>query len=452
MATTAWARLRAQLADRSFGDILKGSLFAGGARVFATGVRLVGSVIVARVYGAEAVGTVAVVDSLLMLAMVVTVLGTDTSVLRFVPEHIARHSFTSAFRVYRRMEWLVALVALATGGLLLAGSGLIAGTIFGKPHLSFVIALAALFVVAKSLGQLNTQAVRGLRLIGTFAFMQTLPALATLGLLVLGTLALQDARVPVYAYLGGVVVSAVAGALIMDRAFRRRTAPGDRVHPVPVREILTVSVPMFTSAALTTVSAQAGVIGLGIFRPEAEVGYYAIAVRVASLSTFVLAAINSMSAPTFARLFHAGQTEEALRVARKSAGLIFWMTSPLLLGIVVAGKPGLAWLFGADFGAAYGAMVILAFGQFVNAISGSTAIFLNMTGHEKVLRNITLGTTALGLGLHAALIPTFGIEGAATASMLATVASNVGKLLYIKARFGRTIGYVPFLGSRPHGG
>jgi O-antigen/teichoic acid export membrane protein len=113
--------------------------------------------------------------------------------------------------------------------------------------------------------------------------------------------------------------------------------------------------------------------------------------------------------------------------------------------VMVLGKPVLSLLFGEQFTRAYPAVILLALGQFVNSISGSTGIFLNMTGHERALQNIMLAAAGLNIALALVLIPRFGVEGAAFASMLTTVSWNVVALVYIKAIFGRTFGYVPLL-------
>jgi O-antigen/teichoic acid export membrane protein len=74
------------ISDDKFSEILTGSAWALSARVFATGLGLVFSIIVARVYGAGMIGIVAVINSFLMLVTIFTVLGTNTSLLRLIPK------------------------------------------------------------------------------------------------------------------------------------------------------------------------------------------------------------------------------------------------------------------------------------------------------------------------------------------------------------------------------
>ena len=133
--------------DKSFSEILYGSVWALSARVAVTAMGFTASIIIARVYGAKVVGILAIVNSVLLLASVFTVLGTDTSLLRLIPEHLVKHSPTSAFKVYRKTQWLVIAVSLITGALFFFNADLIADKVFSKPHLSFYFALASVFVV-----------------------------------------------------------------------------------------------------------------------------------------------------------------------------------------------------------------------------------------------------------------------------------------------------------------
>jgi len=130
------------------------------------------------------------------------------------------------------------------------------------------------------------------------------------------------------------------------------------------------------------------VIMLGMFRGEAEVGCYSVSVKLATLTSFILTAVTSMAAPKFSEYYHANKQVELFHIAKKSTKLIFWTTVPLLLFLLIFGKYIIITLFGNDFIASYSAMVILVCGQFVNSISGSTGMFMSMTGKEKQYRNI----------------------------------------------------------------
>ncbi len=433
------------VSDDRFSEILTGSVWALSAQVIATALGLAFSVLVARLYGAGIVGIVAVINSFLMLATMFTVMGTRTSILRLIPEHLARYSPTSAFKVYRKTQWMVIGVSVITATLFFFSAHLIADKVFSKPHLAHYFALASVFVVFKSLMELNTSAVRGVRLIKLFAVMQFLPQLCNLTFLLAAGFLWPSKNVPVYAVLFGFATTGIIGWFAMELAFKKRMQPGDNVSPLPARAILSISLPMLMSSAMVFIIGQTDILMLGMFRTEAEVGYYAIAVKLANLTTFVLQAVNSMAAPKFSELYHTGKMEELFYVAKKSTKLIFAATTPILFCLIVFGRPILDIAFGHDFIVAYPALLFLAAGQFINSISGSTGIFMNMTGNQKVFRNIITAAAMLNIGLNLLLIPHFGIKGAALASMISLCFWNISTLVYMKMKFGRTTGYFPWI-------
>ena len=342
-------KLKSFSADERFAEIFKGSVFSLGSRVIATLLSLITSILVARLYGAEVVGVLAIINAFLTLVTIFTVLGTGTSILRLIPEHVAKFSVSSAYHIYRKVQYLVTGVSLVSGALFIAVSGIVADKLFGKSHLSSYFALAAGFVVFKALADLGTQAVRGLRLIRTFAIMQVLPQAAMLLFLLVSIVLCNCPEAPVYAQLGAFAPVAVSGIWIMEHSFRCRMAPMDTVHPVSVREVLSISTPMLMTASMQFFIGQTGVVLLGVFRSEAEVGYYSIAVKLATLTTFILQAVNSMAAPKFSELFHSGRIDDLFYVANKTANLIFWVSVPVLFGLILFGKAILYFLFGSTY-------------------------------------------------------------------------------------------------------
>jgi O-antigen/teichoic acid export membrane protein len=267
--TSAWTgvmlnhiknKIRGLTSDKKFSEVLTGSAFAFFAQVAATGVTLLSNVIVARIYGAGAVGVLAVVNSFLALATVFIVMGTSTSVLRLIPEHTVKHSITSAYRVYRKIQYFVAGISLVVAAVFLFGASFVATVIFSKPHLASVLALSAVFLFFTALMDLNTQAVRGLRMIHTFTILRVIPSVAMLSVLIVLTLLFRSPTAPVYAQLSAFAVTAVVGVWLMDRTFRGRMKPGDVVQPMSIQDILSVSLPMMLTSSLPFIASQSGVI------------------------------------------------------------------------------------------------------------------------------------------------------------------------------------------------
>nr|WP_320193460.1 flippase [uncultured Desulfobacter sp.] len=433
------------MSNKNFSEILSGSVWALGARVISTALALIISVVVARFYGAEAVGTVAVINSFLMLASIFTVLGTDTSILRLIPEHLAKYSPTSAFKLYRKTQYMVICISAISSVFFFFSANLIADKIFSKPHLSFYFALSSGFIVFQSIMKLNTQAVRGLKLIKLFALMQFLPQVCNLFLLIVVGMLWASKDVPVYAVLFSFTITGIVGWFIMELVFNKKMEASDIVSPISWQTILSISRPMLMSTSMLFLMGQTSILMLNMFQTEADVGLYSIAVKLSSLTSFVLQAINALAAPKFSELFQTNKIDELFYVGKKTGKLIFLTTTPPLLVMLAFGKPILSVIYGPLFLGVYPVLIILIVGQFIRAMAGSTEIFLNMTGNEKALRNIMLLSTIINLCLNYLFINNFGVNGAAWATMLSIVFCNICLVIYTKIYFKNTIAYVPFI-------
>jgi O-antigen/teichoic acid export membrane protein len=437
-------RVQNVLSDSHFKEILVGSFWALLAQAGATLLALAVSIIVARFYGAEQLGILAIMQAVMTLAMIFTLAGTGTAILRLIPEHVTRYSTRSAFVLFRQIQSFVVATSIFVGIIIFVGADLIATSVFNKPELTIIFRLLSLAVVFRSSLELSTQAARGLRSIKAYSSLRLIAPFVMLVVLLILSPVRASPATAVHAQILAWVIAGLLGALFVYRLFQHKLSSDGSVKEVSLRELLKLSSPMMMTASVQFVIAQTGVLMLGIYGTEADVGFYAVAVKLATLTSFLLTAINSMSAPKFAELHSSDSIDDLFRVARNSTRLIFWSTIPILLTLIVAGREILALLFGSDFQVAYTALAILVGGQFINSVSGSNGIFMNMTGAQNAFRNILIVAATANVLICWALIPLLGMEGAAIAATSCYAIWNLGATLYIKRHYGRTILYIPF--------
>lgn len=433
------------IADRKFTEILTGSFYALLARIGSTGLAMLTSVIIVRKYGPDVWGVLSIINSFLLLTTIIAVFGTNISILRFIPEHMSQYSALSAYQVYKKTQYFVMIASVFICSISLYFSDEIAGKIFNKIYLSSLFSLASLFIIFRSLADLNTNAARGLKMIKTFALMQILPSITMLVSLLGMTVLINSKEVPIYAQFAAWGITALFGIWIIYRTFKIKICPGDVIKTFPAKRIMGVSFPMFITSISGYFSAGMGTIILGMYRSEVEAGYFAVAVKIATITTFVLAAINTIAAPKFSELYHQNKIDELFYVAKKSTKLIFWTTTPILICLVLFGHTILKIIFGYEFTTAYIPMILLIIGQFVSSISGSAGVFMNMTGNHKILTSVIILTAIVSILLNLLLIPRFGVTGAAFSGMVCIIFWNMCILIYIKYQFGKTIGYIPLI-------
>lgn len=198
-----------------------------------------------------------------------------------------------------------------------------------------------------------------------------------------------------------------------------------------IRPWLASAMPLLFVQCMQVINNKANIVLLGTLDTMQSVGIYSVASQVSSLISFVLLAVNAPLAPVIARLHSNGETSELQKVITKSARLVLFVSLPIAVFFMLYGDWVLSF-FGQDFTAGAQALAILATGQLINVAMGSVGVILVMTGHEKTVAASFSLAAALNLTLSAALIPQWGIMGAATATACSIIIWNT--LLMLKIR------------------
>ena len=96
----------------------------------------------------------------------------------------------------------------------------------------------------------------------------------------------------------------------------------------------------------------------------------------------------------------------------------------------------LLWLFGPQFTAGYPVMFILAAGLIARAAIGPGEALLSILGQQNICAAVMFITLLVNIALNFALIPRFGLEGAAMATTGSIMLESVFLFAIIKSRLG----------------
>jgi O-antigen/teichoic acid export membrane protein len=158
----------------------------------------------------------------------------------------------------------------------------------------------------------------------------------------------------------------------------------------------------------------------------------------------ILVSVNAIGAPMYSSLWVQGRIDELAELARRVAVWVFWPTLLVSVFLAAAAKPILH-LFGAEFSEASWILIVLLFGQLVNAAMGSVGYLMTLTGHQREAAHVYGGVAILHLAISAALIPWLGAIGAAVATSISVSVWN----LWLHTLVVRRLGIHPSILSRP---
>lgn len=412
--------------------VARGAIGSLAIKLATVGLAFIAQVLLARLMGADQYGIYIYALTWLNVLVLFGKLGTDGLLTRFAAAYTAKAEW-AALKGLVRYGYRAVGVA---GGLLAAGTGA-ALWAFGAdlgPERYQTFALALLLLPVSAGWGVGQALLFGLKR----------PWLAQLPEPITRILMLTVAGIAYWHYGGlsapmAMASGLVAGTLglIIGSYWALRALPGTlrRVRArVSAREWFAVSMPLLFMAFLRLLLSQSDILLIGwLLHDTQAAGIYAVASRLAELTTFGLQAANTTLAPTISELYATKRMRQLQNVVTQSTRGVFAFTLATSLFLGVFGEWVLG-LFGTGFGAAHAPLLILLVGQTVNAATGSVGYLMTMTGHQRQAAWMVALAAAATVALNWALIPRYGLDGAALASAVGTGVLNLAMLVFVAAR------------------
>ncbi len=394
------------------------------------------TVLLARLLGAQGYGIYAYALSLITLLALPVDAGLPKLLIRETAQGLAQglpELVRGAWQWSGRVVALLSLVVIGVGGPLLVSwqGGLT--TPSGQ-----TMAWALVLVPLMALGNLRGAALRGLKRV----VLGQLPEFALrpgFFLLLVGGLALwnPNALSPPTAMM---LRSAASLLAFLVGAWLLWIHTPDAIRhaqpTVQTREWLASSLMFALLAGFGVLNRHISTVLLGLFTAPEAVGRFRVAVQVSTLAAFGLQAVNAVVEPRFAEFWVRGEKARLQRLVTRSARVVLLFNAFVTGMFLLAGKPFFHVVFGQEFDASYGPLLILLVGQTVNSAVGSVGQLLNMTGHEQdVVKTMTLAVP-LNIFLCLVLIPSWAIQGAAIANAVSMIFWNVLLWWRVRQRLG----------------
>lgn len=410
--------------------------FGGTFLVYGAGVVLAFAtqVLLTRLLGAEQYGHYYFVLAWLMALLIPAKFGLDSALLRFVPAYLARREWG---RLRGIMHWGARTAALATLGTVLGLAAVVAMQREMQPGLAQTFYLGCLVLPVLVYVYLRSALLRSLRHVVLALLPEAVIAPVVLGVTITIAWRVFDPTLTsvhaMAATLAGLLVSAGVGRWLLMRRLPQQLER----HPASLDSRMwlnsTRSMLLITGAHVLLNNTDA--IMLGLLRDAEAVGIYAVAAKCAILVSFPLTIANTTIAPLIPHFHATGERAQLQQALDHSMRLVNAASLSAFLVVVLFGEWLLA-IFGGEFTAGIHALRILAFGALVNALAGPVANLLSLTGSESYVSKVMIGTVLLNIALNLALIPVWGIEGAAAATAISMMSWNLTMFGAARRRLG----------------
>jgi len=405
------------------------------------------NIIFARIYGADVIGIFALALSVQGIFTLLANVGAQTSVVRFIAQFGNNGDYAEVKSIYGKYIKTLLPLSLIFTLIFYSSSSFFANSIFKNEMLVLPFRIIAFTVPLSVFFTINIASLRGLKEIGkAFVFQALTPVLNLIGITTITFFIVKNYLVPISAQAITSFLVAFISYILWKRVISKKNIDNEKNNAgkTTIKNILDVSLPMLITAGMFYILGWTDTVMLGIFKTEAEVGIYRIALKIALFTSFTLSAVNSIAGPKFSELYWSGDRKRLKTTIQNSAQIIFYATLPIFFIIVFFNKE-ILWLFGEQFLKGRNVLIILSMGQFINAAFGSVGLLLDMTGNQRIFRNAVVLGAILNILLNALLIPIYGITGAAVATAISTVIWNLKTAISVYKIFGYWVGYKPTL-------
>ncbi|MGB8688968.1 MAG: flippase [Microcoleus sp.] len=182
------------------------------------------------------------------------------------------------------------------------------------------------------------------------------------------------------------------------------------------KELLSESWPIVLSGLAVYVYSKTDQIMLGAMNKNAELGYYAAAVKISEICDFLPMIISSSIFPKLANLRKTNYEEYLNKFQIYSDIMIFlWLGVALPISLL---SPWIVAVLGEKYAKSGAVLAIYVWAQFGSNFGVARSTYLNIEGQLRYGLYLTVVGSILNVGLNFLLIPKYGAFGATAATLI----------------------------------
>lgn len=227
-----------------------------------------------------------------------------------------------------------------------------------------------------------------------------------------------NAQTAVWANTGAMAVAFAVGAILLRRVLPKATPlQPDKLQ----KRIWWRSALAFLAISATgVVNSHTDLIMVGSLLGAEGAGVYNIPLRLNAFLLFPYLVMEMVLHPLIPGMYASGDKQGLQRMLKRSIRWVWLGTAVMVAAVAMWRTQVLQW-FGPEFTGGETVLLILMAGTLLNVAFGSAVYLVSMTGHEHITARVVTFSAVLNVAGNAILIPRYGMEGAA----MATVASDV---------------------------
>lgn len=197
------------------------------------------------------------------------------------------------------------------------------------------------------------------------------------------------------------------------------------------KSLLSMSHHYILSIMMVAIYGQTDKLMLKQMLGESEVGYYATALSICTMWTFVLQAIIDSLYPTILRL-HSVDRAAFDKKNKQLYAIVFYVSVFVSVGIFLLGDWGISLLYGAEYAPAGLPLKIITWYTAFSYLGVARNAWIVSEGKQRYLKYMYFGAAIINVILNLLFIPLMGTAGAALASLVTQIFTSIILPLFFK--------------------
>ena len=379
--------------------------------------------ILARFLGPDGLGLISMAMMIIGFIELIALFGIDGALVKFVAEYKEQNEKVNS--LVSSAFFTILIVGIIVSLALFVFSNTFAN-VFNMPSLSLLIKIYALaFPFSLVLGIIYSY-FTGLRDMRYYAFIKILRASSSLvfisAFLIIG-LGVEGA-------MSGTVFAIFITASVAMVIIKRYVHLTLSDYKKNTKKLASFGSRLVGANMINEIYHYVDIIMIGYFLTSTDVGYYAMAMSLSRFFWLVPRAMGTVAYPAISEYWAKNNIQAINKLVDKSTKYSACILIFAGMSVVFFAKDIITFLFTPEFLPAVLPLTILIIGTVTSGIVKSIGVIFASTGKVNLVLIITAIGTVGNVLLNIALIPTYGIIGAATATTISYV-MGVGIMIYL---------------------
>ena len=391
------------------------------------------TLLIGRHLGVDELGSYQMIYTINTIVILIAAIGIPSALIKYAAEYKTdKHKLSQLASA----AIITSLIIGCLCSIVFYCTSLHLANIFGMPSLEYLLKIVSPFFAFNLAVQTIFGLLNGLREMKKFALatiLQNILLIAiTIPLVFVFNLGVSGAAI-------GIVLSSLGTLLFLIVISKHYFTFTLKKYVQTTKQLVVFGVKIFIGAAINLINYQADILLIGYFLTAIDVGYYAIAIALSKFFWLIPQSIQKITYPATSEYWSKNNHKALQKMIDKSMKYSACIMLPIGLATGFFAKEIISLTYGHEFNYAVLPLQILIFGTVINgAITRAVGGTLSGIGRADLPPKVSAFAATVNIILNIALIPRFGINGAAVATAISLIIMTSLSLMLIVKNTGVT--------------